>query len=42
MSYKRVAGRSPEQLMVSDMPLLIAVGLWVLTALGILYVGGGR
>jgi len=42
LSYRRTEGRSPEQLMLSDVPLLIAVGLWALTAVGVLYVGGER
>jgi len=29
--------QSPEQLMLSDAPLLVAVGLWVLTVVGVLY-----
>ncbi len=29
--------QSPEQLMLSDVPLLVAVGLWVLTVVGVLY-----
>ena len=42
LSYRGTEGQSPERLMLSDGPLLIAVGLWVLTAAGVLYVGGGR
>jgi 4-hydroxybenzoate polyprenyltransferase len=42
LSHRRTEGRSPEQLMLSDVPLLIAVGLWALTAVGVLYVGGER
>lgn len=42
LSHRRTEGQSPERLMLSDRPLLIAVGLGALTAAGILYVGGGQ
>ena len=42
LTFQQAGGQSPERLMLSDKPLLIAVGLWVLTAVGVLYVGGGR
>jgi len=41
LSYKQ-AEESPERLMLADGLLLAAVGLWVLTVVGVLYVGGGR
>jgi 4-hydroxybenzoate polyprenyltransferase len=42
LSHQQVKGQNPERLMLSDVPLLIAVGLWVLTPMSILYVGGAR
>ena len=42
LTFQQTGGQSPERLMLSDVPLLIAVGLWVLTAVGALYLGGGR
>lgn len=36
---QRSGEQSPEQLMLSDAPLLGAVGLWVLTVIGVLYLG---
>jgi 4-hydroxybenzoate polyprenyltransferase len=36
---QRSGEESPEQLMLSDAPLLGAVGLWVLTVVGVLYLG---
>jgi len=40
LSHKPVE-ESPEQLMLSDAPLLVAVGLWALTVAGVLYLGRG-
>jgi 4-hydroxybenzoate polyprenyltransferase len=42
LTDQQVEGQSPERLMISDMPLLLTVGLWGLVALGVLYVGAGR
>ena len=42
LSYLAVTDQSPERLMLTDTPLLIAVGLWALAAVGILYMGRGR
>jgi len=42
LTGQQVEGQSPERLMLADIPLLITVGLWGLTAVGVLYVGGGR
>ena len=42
LSHRGTESQSPERLMLSDVPLLTAVGLWVLTAVGILYVGVAR
>ena len=42
LSYIGARDQSPERLMLTDTPLLIAVGLWALGAVGILYVGGGQ
>jgi 4-hydroxybenzoate polyprenyltransferase len=39
LTIKHAGDRSPEQLMLSDAPLLIAVGLWVATAAVVLYLG---
>ena len=35
------AGGAPEELFLSDRPLLVTIALWGLTAVGILYVGSG-
>jgi 4-hydroxybenzoate polyprenyltransferase len=40
LTAKQAEDQSPERLMLSDAPLLIAVGVWVLTVVGILYLGG--
>ena len=42
LTCQQVEGQSSERLMLADTPLLVAVGLWVLTAVGVLYLGGGR
>ena len=42
LSHGGGESQSPERLMLSDAPLLIAVGLWALTAVGVLYLGRGQ
>jgi 4-hydroxybenzoate polyprenyltransferase len=37
LASRRLDERSPERLMLADPPLLVAVGLWVLTVVGVLY-----
>jgi 4-hydroxybenzoate polyprenyltransferase len=39
LTIKHAGDKSPERLMLSDAPLLIAVGLWVATAAAVLYLG---
>ena len=39
LTARQAENQSPERLMLSDAPLLIAVGIWVLTVVGILYLG---
>jgi len=42
LSHRGAKSQSPERLVFSDAPLLIAVGLWALTAVGVLYLGRGQ
>jgi 4-hydroxybenzoate polyprenyltransferase len=37
LTHRETDGRSPEQLMLSDAPLLVAVGVWVLIVVVVLY-----
>ena len=37
LTARQTEDQSPERLMLSDTPLLAAVGLWMLTVVGVLY-----
>jgi 4-hydroxybenzoate polyprenyltransferase len=39
LTIQHTGDQSPEQLMLSDVPLLIAVALWITTAAAVLYLG---
>jgi 4-hydroxybenzoate polyprenyltransferase len=42
LTARQAETQSPERLMLSDTSLLVAVGLWVLTVVGVLYLGRGQ
>jgi len=35
--YEKNEGESPERVLLSDKPLIITVGLWVVMTIGVLY-----
>jgi len=39
LGYRATPEQSPEQLMLTDLPLLLAVAIWLLTVLAVLYLG---